>query len=194
MSSLPSRISLDYGPQLHASRHEVYECTSHYLLLEAVSLVFAAASFFLAASMALKISGPRLNPCLLTGPVYVPLFHISESPPELWEVVLHSEYECGCERDSLALRRRVKERSESEDAGFGACLFKEAVEDGRPPTEREWTCETRSRGTNNEDGYVRLNEFRTGFREVPIMCMQDNESDGGAQRNGGWSLPWFSGR
>ena len=90
--------------------------------------------------MALKISGPRLNPCLLTGPVYVPLFHISERPPELCEVVLHSEYECACERDSLALRRMAKERSVSVEAGLGACLSKEVVEEGRPPTEREWTC------------------------------------------------------
>ena len=54
--------------------------------------------------------------------------------------------------NSLALRRRVKERSESEDAGLGACLFKEAVEEGRLPTEHEGTCETRPRGTKNEDG------------------------------------------
>ena len=137
--------------------------------------------------MALKISGPRLNPCLLTSPVYVPLFHISERAPELCEVVLHSEYECACERERLALWRRAKERSESEDAALRACLSKEVVEEGRPPREREGTCETRPRGTKNDDGVGRLNDgrFGTGAREVHGMRMQDEESNGGPTKRGG---------
>ena len=134
------------------------------MLLEAVSLFFMAASFFLAASMALKISGPRLKPSLLTAPVYVPLFHISERPPELREVVLHSEYECACDRERLALWRRPKERSESEDAALGACLSKEVVEEGRPPREREGTCGTRPRGTKNDDDGSNEGRFGTYAR------------------------------
>ena len=67
------------------------------------------------------------------------------------------------------------------------CLSKEVVEEGRPPREREGTCETRPRGTKNDDGMGRLNDrrFGTGAREVPGMRMQDKESNGGPKKKGG---------
>ena len=92
--------------------------------------------------MALKISGPRLYPCLLTGPEYVSFFHISGRAPELYEVVFKVEYEGVCERERLALLRRAIERSDSEDAPLRACLSNDEVEEGRPPRERGATCET----------------------------------------------------
>ena len=102
-------------------------------------------------------------------------------------MVLHSEYECACERERLALWRRAKERSESEDAALRACLSKEVVEEGRPPREQEGTCETRPRGTKNEGGVGRLNDgrFGTGAYKLHGMRMQDKESNALFLGNGG---------
>ena len=105
-------------------------------------MFFAAASLFLVASMALKISGMRLHACLLTGPVYVPFFHISKSALELCKVILHSKYECASKKVRCGLRRRAKERTMSENVALRACLSKDDVEEWRPPSEQEGTCKT----------------------------------------------------
>ena len=45
-------------------------------------IFFSTVSLFLAASMALKISGPQLYPCLLTGPEYIWIY--PDIYPYIW--------------------------------------------------------------------------------------------------------------
>ena len=66
------------------------------------------------------------------------------------------EYECVCERECLALRRRAKQRSDSDDAALRACLSKEDVEEGRAPSERVATCETTSLEDKNKNGVGKI--------------------------------------
>ena len=79
--------------------------------------------------------GPAAVTMLFTASEYVPFAHICRRAIELWVVVLSVEYKGVCDNDCLALLRRAKQQSDSQEAVLRARLTNEEVEDGWPTFE-----------------------------------------------------------